>query len=116
MMPSGKVEQDTVNYGQLRVIPLGVGQSVMATLRPLGQFDLGAGKGRPVEAELHGGLVGIVFDCRGRPIELPSNDVQRVAKLTEWIRAMDVYPDEFVRRYQAERPVGGKPETKGGRK
>jgi len=116
VMPSGHVEQGKAGYGQLLRFDLPVGERAHATLRPGPQYDLGGGKGHPVEAEIEGGLVGVILDCRGRPLELPASDTERVAKLIEWYRTMDVYDSEFVRKYTAERPVNdarGKAADKG---
>ena len=44
---------------------------------------------RPIE----GGVVGIVLDGRGRPLTLPADSGARLGKLTEWNRAMRMYPD-----------------------
>jgi hypothetical protein len=117
-MPSGKMEQGKAGYGQLLRFDLHVGERAHASLRPGPQYDLGLGKGQPVEMEIEGGLVGVIIDCRGRPLELPTSDTERVAKLIEWYRTMDVYDAAFVERYAAERPVGdakGKSAEKGGR-
>ncbi|MDP2871542.1 MAG: glutamate mutase L [Bacillota bacterium] len=119
IMPSGRIEQGKVGYGQLVRIDLPVGARANVTLRPAAAFDLGLGKGHTVEAEVEGGLVGVIFDCRGRPLALPAADTERVAKLIEWIETMGVYDAECVKRYAAERPFAddkGKPGEKGGRR
>jgi hypothetical protein len=35
-----------------------------------------------------GGVVGLVVDCRGRPLVLPARDHERIAKLQTWLKAM----------------------------
>ena len=104
-LPDGTVEEVSVDYGDLKRIPLGVGAKATVEIQPGRRFDVGEGRGRPVESEVEGGLVGILFDCRGRSIELPDNDVQRVEMLTRWITALDVYPKEILERLQEEHPV-----------
>ncbi|MHB9058342.1 MAG: glutamate mutase L [Bacillota bacterium] len=104
-MPDGHVIDDKMLYGEMKRYPLPVGAIAKAEIQPSGAFDLGEGKGKKVEAELHGGLVGIVIDGRGRPLELPQNDKERVGKLTKWIETLNVYPMDFIRKYQAESPV-----------
>ena len=47
-------------------------------LQPARRFDLGAGNGGAVEAEVTGGIVGLVIDTRGRPLEIPTDSAQRV--------------------------------------
>ena len=61
-------------------------------------FDVGAGKGKSLKAKLTGGMVGIIFDCRGRqPFVLPKEPQERIRKLVEWCEALDVYPEGFDR-------------------
>jgi uncharacterized protein (TIGR01319 family) len=81
-------KSETFRYGELRVLPLGVGETLQATIRPVRGFDVGAGKGRPVEATLEGGVVGIVVDTRGRPLQLPPDDAARRQKLISWMTAL----------------------------
>jgi uncharacterized protein (TIGR01319 family) len=81
-------KSETFRYGELRVLPLGVGETLQATLKPARGFDVGAGRGRPVEATLEGGVVGIVVDTRGRPLQLPTDDAVRRQKLIAWMTAL----------------------------
>ena len=86
----GRTRRGTVPGGQLVLEPLGVGQTAALSLEPARGIDLGAGKGRAVEAEVHGGVVGVVFDSRGRPLQIPQGD--RSATLTGWAEALNAYP------------------------
>ncbi|MFN4034100.1 MAG: glutamate mutase L [Fimbriimonadales bacterium] len=81
-------KSETFRYGELRVLPLGVGETLQATLRPSRGFDVGAGKGKPIEATLEGGVVGVVVDTRGRPLQLPQDDNTRRQKLLDWMSAL----------------------------
>lgn len=81
-------KSETFRYGELRVLPLGVGEVLQATIRPARGFDVGGGKGRPVEATLEGGVVGVVVDTRGRPLQLPAEDATRREKLLAWLTAL----------------------------
>jgi uncharacterized protein (TIGR01319 family) len=81
-------KSETFRYGELRVLPLGVGETLQATIRPARGFDVGAGKGHPVEATLEGGVVGVVVDTRGRPLQLPPDDATRRQKLISWMTAL----------------------------
>jgi uncharacterized protein (TIGR01319 family) len=81
-------KSETFRYGELRVLPLGVGEALQATIRPARGFDVGAGRGRPVEATLEGGVVGVVVDTRGRPLQLPPDDAARRQKLIDWMTAL----------------------------
>ncbi len=81
-------KSENFRYGELRVLPIGVGETLQATLRPARGFDVGAGKGKPMEAILEGGVVGVVVDTRGRPLQLPQDDAQRRQKLLDWMSAL----------------------------
>ncbi len=97
-LPAGK-ERFTMEFGQMRLVPLGVGEKAQVRARPAKGLDVGGGKGAEVVEEVEGGVVGIIFDTRGRnPFVLPVEAKERVPKLVEWIRALDVYPPDALRR------------------
>ena len=87
---------ETVSFGELRLYPLGVGEKARVTIQPERRLDMGAGRGQPVEAEVEGGVVGLVVDTRGRPLEASNASAERVALLKKWFQALEVYP-EIVR-------------------
>jgi uncharacterized protein (TIGR01319 family) len=82
----------TLRCGELLRVPLPEERSVRATLAPAKGFDVGAGRGERRELTLRGGTSGVIFDGRGRPLELPGNDADRMARLDAWARALDAYP------------------------
>jgi uncharacterized protein (TIGR01319 family) len=83
---------EDIPFGDLRLYPLEIGEKASLKLQPSRRFDLGAGHGTPVETEAMGGVVGLVIDTRGRPLEIPSDSKQRVAQLTKWQDALGIYP------------------------
>jgi hypothetical protein len=83
----------TLKVGELRRLPLADGERVHATLTPAKRFDVGAGRGVRVERTLRGGTSGLIFDARGRPLELPGSDGERVSRLVEWARVLEAYPE-----------------------
>ncbi len=85
-LPGGAKLDEEIALGALRRVEAAYEHEVRATLEPRRGFDVGAGKGQAREVVLRGGLVGIVFDCRGRPLRLPEREDARVAKLAEWSR------------------------------
>jgi uncharacterized protein (TIGR01319 family) len=97
-LPDGKVEKGTLEFGTMKLIPLGINDdnnlplTAKATFEPARGFDLGEGKGSKVEREVSGGVVGIILDGRGRPFVVPTDDATRVAKLKEWMTELDIYP------------------------
>lgn len=58
----------TVNFGSLRRLTLPPGASGRLELRPLADVDVGAGRNASLELEVPGGVVGVLLDCRGRPL------------------------------------------------
>ncbi len=92
-MPGGKREELSIPYGQLRLVPLELGDTAKAALRPEKGVDVGEGKGRERVVTLKGGVVGLIFDCRGRqPFKLPEDRSARIAKLNQWNEALSMYP------------------------
>ena len=85
---------ETVPFGELRLYPLGVGEKAQVTIQPERRLDMGAGRGQPVEVEVEGGVVGLVVDTRGRPLEVSNASAERVASLKKWLEALEVYPEE----------------------
>ena len=83
---------EDVPYGELRLYPLPLGEKATVKLQPSRRFDVGAGNGQVVESEVLGGVVGLVVDTRGRPLEIPADTQERVAQLTKWQAALDAYP------------------------
>ncbi len=91
-MPDGSKVEKEVSFGEIFVIPLIDGERAVIDLRPRSKFDVGAGNGKRLQAEVTGGVVGIIIDARGRPLQLPQDNDQRVRKLREWSEALSVYP------------------------
>ena len=83
---------ENIPFGELRRYLLPSDEKATLKLHPSRRFDLGAGNGHAVEAEVPGGIVGLVIDTRGRPLEIPTDTTQRVAQLTKWQTALDTYP------------------------
>ena len=90
--PDKPTVADEIPFGELRLYPLGLDEKASLKLQPSRRFDLGAGHGTSVETEAMGGVVGLVIDTRGRPLEIPTDSTQRVAQLTKWHNALDTYP------------------------
>ena len=81
-----------VAYGEIARFELPEGQRVRAVIHPARGFDVGEGPGRSVTAELHGGVVGLIVDARGRPLALPEDDWERREAIRRWHAALDIYP------------------------
>ncbi|HUS79896.1 MAG TPA: glutamate mutase L [Armatimonadota bacterium] len=85
--------EESVAFGEIKLIKLAAGETAEVTVDPTRRFDVGAGAGRSVAAPVTGGVVGLIVDARGRPLQLPSDDDQRIEALRRWNRELDVYPD-----------------------
>lgn len=67
--PEGRRQQGSVAAGHLHPISLPLGHSATLTLHPAPGLELGGGRpGQGAQAEVPGGLVGLLFDGRGRPL------------------------------------------------
>jgi uncharacterized protein (TIGR01319 family) len=92
--PSGREPaRGALAFGEFRLFPLADGEEAVVTMTPARSVDLGAGRGVPVERRARGGVVGVVLDGRGRPLQLPTKAEERVRALKQWHAALNVYPD-----------------------
>ncbi len=89
--PCVTISGDGVNlivpFGQIKIIPCGVGEFKTLEIAPAKTFDMGAGKGKPVTAKVEGGTVGIIVDTRGRPFTVDLNSPGRVEKQRSYLAA-----------------------------
>ncbi|MGH7235221.1 MAG: glutamate mutase L [Nitrospiraceae bacterium] len=85
-------ERGTLAFGDLRLFPLGLEERAQIELQPARHVDLGEGKGVSVTRDVRGGEVGLLLDGRGRPLQLPADLKARLAALTRWNRAVNLYP------------------------
>lgn len=84
-----------VTYGDIGHIDLKVGERANALIKPAKNLDIGAGKGKELETEIEGGIVGVIIDARGRrPFVLPDSAKERVESLNKWYKSLNVYPEK----------------------
>ena len=89
----GRVIEETLKSGEIRLYPLGLGERAEVELRPARGMDAGGGRGRSVRDTVTGGVVGLVLDGRGRPLAFPEDPDERRQKILEWNGAMQMYPE-----------------------
>jgi uncharacterized protein (TIGR01319 family) len=92
-MPDGSNQQIELHQGQLLSLAADY-EAIKARLRPAKGFDIGAGKSEEISTTIYGGVVGVVFDGRGRPFNLPIEKDKRIDNLTAWSKALNEYPLE----------------------
>ncbi len=90
--PDGHIEKGTLTFGDLKLFALTREQQATVTMQPAKQVDLGNGPGQSFTATVQGGVVGLMLDGRGRPLQLPSDQAARVAALTRWDQTVGLYP------------------------
>jgi uncharacterized protein (TIGR01319 family) len=97
----GSEETLTAKYGEIKKVDLPVGETAQVQIDPARRYDVGEGKGREVETEVEGGVVGLILDARGRrPLYLPEDPGKRGELLMSWIKSMDVYPIDVLEKYR----------------
>ncbi|MFZ5878119.1 MAG: glutamate mutase L [Chloroflexota bacterium] len=80
----GTEARSDLKFGSLETLPLPSGQSGSLTLQPVGHADAGFGPGRSGTLTVTGGAQGVVFDGRGRPLDLPADSVRRRELIKKW--------------------------------
>ena len=88
-LPSGG-QTGQLQVGQLQWVPLGDGEEVEVSLQPARRWDVGAGPGQALNARVRGGVVGLVLDGRGRPIQMTTDQDHR-RQINNWQQALNLY-------------------------
>lgn len=86
-------ESGTINFGDVKLLPLGPDETAEVTIDPARGFDVGAGLGKQVQRKVTGGTVGLFLDGRGRPLVLPQQRSEAQKMMTRWVTAMELYPE-----------------------
>ena len=86
-------ESGTINFGDVKLLPLGPDETAEVTIDPARGFDVGAGPGKKVQRKVTGGTVGLFLDGRGRPLILPQQRSEAQKMMMRWVTAMELYPE-----------------------
>ncbi|MEE9129154.1 MAG: glutamate mutase L [Phycisphaerales bacterium] len=86
-------ESGTINFGDIKLLPLGMDETAQVAIDPARGFDCGAGPGKRVQRKVTGGTVGLFLDGRGRPLVLPEQRAEAQRTMTRWVTAMELYPE-----------------------
>ena len=89
---NGEKKDIEVRYGELFRIEAEY-EEIKAVLTPAKGVDVGAGDGEQISTTIFGGQVGIIFDGRGRPLEIDASSSKRISNLKKWSEAMNEYPE-----------------------
>ncbi|MBL8061865.1 MAG: glutamate mutase L [Anaerolineales bacterium] len=82
---SGVEAQVELKYGSLETLPLAIGETGKLSIQVSHGADIGFGPGRgSKDIQVSGGALGIVFDGRGRALDLPSDPVRRRELIKKW--------------------------------
>jgi hypothetical protein len=77
----GELELEA-KYGSLEVLPLRLGEKATLELKPRRGISVGR-VGKAVE--VNGGIIGLVIDARGRPLNLPADPEDCRDKVQQWL-------------------------------
>lgn len=81
---SGAEANIDLKFGSIETLPLANGETGKLTLQVSRGADIGFGPGRGGVIPVSGGALGVVFDGRGRPLNLPSDPVRRRELIKKW--------------------------------
>jgi uncharacterized protein (TIGR01319 family) len=87
----GTVKDLVINEGTLEMMEYPY-EEVKISIKPVRGIDVGAGKGEALDSVIYGGVVGLIFDGRNRPITLSKESNKRIDSLLSWSTAVDEYP------------------------
>jgi hypothetical protein len=92
---NGNIIEDSLLLGELKVLDLKNGEKAEVAITPARQFDVGEGNGKKIVKEVTGGVVGLVIDARGRPLDLKGGKGREplAEVLSKWNMAFDAYPE-----------------------
>jgi hypothetical protein len=81
---NGSEARMDLKYGSLESLPLPSGETGKLEIQCLRGADIGFGPGRGSTISVTGGALGVVFDGRGRPLNLPADGVRRRELIKKW--------------------------------
>ena len=81
---AGKSMEAEVKQGSILALPLEPGATAELVLKPLKPVMIEAESTGDVPIKVHGGVCGVIFDARGRPLQLPDDPSRRRDQLLDW--------------------------------
>ncbi|MEF3280779.1 MAG: glutamate mutase L [Elusimicrobiota bacterium] len=89
----GKVINGELRFGEIYLVELPDDEAEII-LKPMKGFNAGEGKNAKVKAKIQGGVGGILFDGRGRPLEISKSESKRIENLNKWLSKIKMYPEK----------------------
>jgi len=108
-------ESGTIQIGDMKLIPLGEGDTVSLVIEPAKGFDVGNGPGKALERTVSGGTVGLILDGRGRPLILSNDEQKNSDRMGEWVETLQLYPKVRIEN-QTNKEIIDSPKDKSGKK
>jgi uncharacterized protein (TIGR01319 family) len=101
-MPEGDVHKYNLFLGEIKLVPYHGEEKIDVVVTPSRTCDMGMGSGKPITSRVRGGVAGIILDARGRPLDLPDDQLIMRKTLLGWLKSMNAYPEEALRKYEGE--------------
>jgi hypothetical protein len=95
-----QIIEEEMKFGDIKQIPISERDEVKVRINPSKRFDVGEGPGKKVEGKVNGGVVGVILDARGRPIQLPEDEDARMSTLLNWFQTLDLYPEDELKEVE----------------
>ncbi len=81
----GRTSTRDIKFGTIVPLPVETGEKVSLHLRPFHRFDIGmGGSGKSGKVNAVGGVLGVIIDARGRPLQFSSEMKKNVARNASW--------------------------------
>jgi len=81
-----------VKFGTLTILPIDFGEKVSLHIRPLHRFDIGmGGPGKAGKVNVVGGVLGIIIDARGRPLQFFQDQEKNIKRNQVWKKTYQKY-------------------------
>ncbi len=87
----GTYTEDQIIKGSITKLPVSTGQIVKIFIEPISPLDMNQfGKNIDKGVITQGGLCGVIFDARGRPIQLQKNLDERIDQFKTWYKSLGI--------------------------
>jgi hypothetical protein len=95
---ANEVVEENLRYGSIKRFQLDEGETASVRITPHWRLNSGAGTGRTFRTKVEGGAVGLIIDCRGRPVQFHKDRKNQKRELVNWFKALDVYPKKVIEK------------------